>query len=85
MSRIQRWITSIVPASWAASMEAASREWIVRCPSCGAEQSIWDLGGIRWKASGNKRIWTRCAACGMGGWQIVYRRETPADAPEQRS
>jgi hypothetical protein len=77
MSRFQRMITRLVPASWAASMEAASRQWIVRCPSCGAEQSIWDLGGIRWKATGSKLIWTRCAACGKRGWQKLEHREDP--------
>jgi DNA-directed RNA polymerase subunit RPC12/RpoP len=82
MSRIQQLFTRFVPRSWAASMEEESRAWMVRCPHCGYERSVWDLGGIRWKASGKKRIWARCPHCGQRGWHVVYRRaETePASA-----
>jgi predicted RNA-binding Zn-ribbon protein involved in translation (DUF1610 family) len=74
MSRVQQIITRLVPRSWAAAMEEESRNWMVRCPSCGFEQSIWDLGGIRWKARGNKRIWFRCPNCGTWGWRTLERR-----------
>ncbi len=43
MSLIQRIVTALVPRSLAASMEAESREWMMRCP-CGYEQSLWDAG-----------------------------------------
>jgi hypothetical protein len=36
------------------------------------------MGGIRWKASGNKRIWVRCANCGKRGWKKLYHQD-PAD------
>jgi hypothetical protein len=32
-------------------MEAESRRWLVKCDNCGFEQSYWDMGGLRWKAS----------------------------------
>ena len=53
MSRIQQVISRRVPAAWAASMEAESRTWMVRCRSCGFERSLWELGGIRWKRKGS--------------------------------
>ena len=80
MSRTQRLITGLAPSSWAASMEAESRSWMVRCPACGFAQSIWDLGGIRWKATGRKRIWVRCPNCGKRGWQTLYRQDPDAPA-----
>ncbi len=64
MSRLQRIITALVPRNWAVAMEAASRAWILRCP-CGHERSIWEIGGIRWKATGNRAVRTRCPACGQ--------------------
>lgn len=81
MSRIQQFFTRFVPRSWAAAMEEESRAWMVRCPYCGFERSIWELGGIRWKASGSKRIWAHCPHCGQRGWHAVSRQasvEPPA-------
>ncbi len=77
LSRTQRLITQVAPRSWAASMEAESRAWMVRCRSCGFERSIWELGGIRWKAKGSKWTWGRCPHCGKRGWHKVYRRNEP--------
>jgi len=76
MSRMQRLITSLVPKSWAESMEADSRLWMVPCPNCKFEQSIWDIGGIRWKATGNSKTLTlrRCPNCGERGWHQIYKK-----------
>jgi hypothetical protein len=79
MSLAQRVILSLVPRSWAASMEADSRRWICRCP-CGHERSIWDLGGIRWKAAGEPRKWLRCPPCGKRTWhRVSWRAAQPAE------
>ncbi|HEY8600893.1 MAG TPA: phage terminase large subunit family protein [Thermomicrobiales bacterium] len=59
-----------------AAMEAESREWLVRCPACGHEQSIWDLGGVRYKARGTKKTFLRCPNCRSFGWHTVYRANT---------
>ena len=67
----ERRINRLIPRSWAASMEAESREWMVRCDRCGNEQSVWDLGGIRWKASGNSKQFRTCPNCGEGSWHTV--------------
>jgi hypothetical protein len=75
VSRTQKLISGIVPPSWVASMEAESRAWIVHCRSCGFEQSIWELGGIRWKAKGSKWTWGRCPNCGKRGWHTISRRD----------
>jgi hypothetical protein len=55
-----------------AAMEAESRAWLVRCPACGFERSLWELGGIRYKARGTKRQFRRCPNCREFGWHTIY-------------
>jgi ribosomal protein S27E len=73
LSVMQRFFTRLAGPETAAAMEAHSRAWLVQCPSCGHERSIWDLGGIRYKAAGNPRIRVRCPRCGNAGWNKVYK------------
>ena len=80
MSWIQRFIISIVPASWAKSMEADSRAWFMKCPECDFEESYWDLGGIRWKATGNQRTYRKCPKCGQRSWHVSYKKEQESSA-----
>lgn len=63
-TRVQRGAT--------AAMETESRAWVVRCPKCGAERSVWDMGGIRYKARGSSRWYRRCPGCGKRAWLKVY-------------
>ena len=73
LSRTQQLISKLAPRSWTASMEAESRAWVMRC-ECGHEQSVRDVGGIRWKASGNKRVRLRCLGCGeVRSFALDYR------------
>ena len=69
------------PGSWRAAAEAESREWMVRCPRCGYEQSAWDLGWTIWKAAGNSRKYRRCPECGRSSWHTVYRQRTGSAPP----
>jgi DNA-directed RNA polymerase subunit RPC12/RpoP len=56
-------------------IERESREWFVVCPNCGLERTIWDIGGIRYKArSRGKRMGVRCPSCGKRGMHAVERR-----------
>lgn len=71
---MQQFLKKIMPASWSASMEKESREWMMRCADCGAETSVWDLGGIRWKAAGNPTRRMRCAKCGKISSHATYRK-----------
>ena len=72
MSRIQRLLMKVLPASWAEDMRADSQAWKLRCP-CGHERSFWEIGGVRWKAYGNSRLWMRCPRCGKRSWHTTYR------------
>lgn len=73
MSRTQRFFTRFAGAETAAAMEAHSRAWLVQCPDCGSERSIWEMGGIRYKAAGNPRMLMRCPKCGKRGWHRVVK------------
>ncbi len=70
---MQKILTGLLPRSWAQPMETESREWMTRC-SCGQEQSVWDAGGIRWKAKGTPKRLMNCPACGTQSMQTLYRK-----------
>lgn len=74
MSFSQRFFKALLPSHWAEDMEAESRTWMVRC-TCGFEMSVWDSGGIRWKAAGNPRRLVRCSQCGQVTKHTVYRKQ----------
>jgi hypothetical protein len=64
----------LLPRRWADALEADSRRWMVACP-CGHERSVWDIGGIRYKAVGSPRWWMRCPRCGRRTWHTVVKRD----------
>lgn len=76
MTTIQKLFSTVLPKSWAESMEKESREWIMKCEECGNETSVWDAGGIRWKASGNPSRKLKCRSCNKFGWHKTYRKES---------
>ena len=73
LSRTQRAFSRFAGAGAAAAMEAHSRAWLVQCPHCGLERSIWDLGGIRYKAAGTPRMLVSCPSCRRSGWHKVHK------------
>jgi len=46
MSLAQRLVTRYVSPATAAKIEAESRTWMIKCPNCGYERSVWDAGGV---------------------------------------
>lgn len=63
LSRTQRLFRRLVDAPTFAAMEAHSRYWFARCRTCDHRRSIWDLGGIRYKASGTSLTRLHCPQC----------------------
>jgi hypothetical protein len=56
---------TVLPRSWAEDMRAESESWKIRCLGCGASKSVWEVGGVRWKAkSRGKRMLVHCSQCG---------------------
>lgn len=73
MTSLQKFILRILPAKWAASIEADSRSWMARCANCGAERSVWEMGGIKWKASGSPSMLLTCSRCKKTSLQKITR------------
>jgi hypothetical protein len=67
MSFRQKLLMAIVPRRWADEMEAESRSWMLRCKVCGLERSVWEMGGVRWKAAGCPSRRRHCPRCGQTG------------------
>lgn len=83
LSRTQRIVLGLMPGGWRASAEAESRQWVMTCPRCGATQSVWDGGGIRFKAKGRPWIRARCGSCGERSMQRLERIPDAAErSPE---
>ena len=69
MSLLQRFFAWILPASLFAAMESESKKWTLICKTCGYKKSVWDLGGIRYKASSiGKRLYRTCPVCQERRW-----------------
>ena len=74
MTKIQKLFAAIFPGPMADAMKAESKAWKIRCCTCGAEKSVWDAGGIRYKArSTGKYTMIRCPKCGCLRRAEVYR------------
>jgi hypothetical protein len=70
---MQRVLLFCLPKAWHPSIIADSQAWKVICP-CGGMRSIWEIGGIRWKAAGNPRKLMRCPKCGHLTWHRTEKR-----------
>jgi ribosomal protein S27E len=79
MSHLQRFFLAIVPRGVGKAMEKESRLWMLRCPSCGHETSVWDAGGIRYLAHGQPQRRFRCLICGPQ-WHTLYKKDAPVAA-----
>lgn len=74
LSGTQRFFTRMLGREAAAAAEAESRAWMMKCPNCGFERSVWETGGVRYKASGGtKRVMMKCPNCGHTGWHRVEK------------
>lgn len=76
MTRLQRFLLGFLPQDRRAEAEAESRRWKVICAACGHSASIWDMGGVRYGATGRSLTWGRCKACGKRGKHRVEKHET---------
>jgi hypothetical protein len=85
MGLIRSLVFAVVSKKTAAAMEAESRRWVMTCP-CGFETSIWEMGGIRYKAIGTPWKIARCAKCRRIITGFLTKRPEadppPPDAPK---
>jgi len=54
-------------------MKEESQKYRFTCSSCRQQSSIWDIGGIRYKASGKPRTGIRCPHCKKFGLQKIEK------------
>jgi hypothetical protein len=54
--------------------ERESRLWMLQCSNCKYERSVWDMGGVRWKAAGNPRVYRLCPNCNQQNWHVMYKK-----------
>lgn len=65
MTLIQRLVVSLLPRRWSDAIQAESQSWILTCSVCGVTRSVWDMGGIRYKAASvGRHVVVRCGRCG---------------------
>lgn len=85
MTFLQQLLMAWLPATWARAIEAESQSWLLHCPTCGATRSVWDAGGIRFKAvSRGKRLRIWCPACQAWRWMSMDRKPASEEIPAQR-
>jgi hypothetical protein len=66
MTAIQKFLMTVLPKGLAAEIRAESERWQIRCGTCGNARSVWEAGGLRWKAASvGKRIMAVCPQCGV--------------------
>lgn len=84
MTRFQKLLVTVLPGSWAEGLRAESESWRIRCLGCGASKSVWEAGGVRWKAkSCGKRTIVRCSRC--GGMRVAAVERVEQEPPAQRA
>jgi hypothetical protein len=72
-----------MPPTMKAETEDESRRWVARCPRCQRLNSIWDAGGMRYKAAGSGGSLARCAHCGKTGFTRFEKIEPLSPRDEQ--
>lgn len=58
------------------AMKDESMQWIFICNKCDESSSIWDAGGIRYKATGQPKVSVRCPKCNTVGIYKITKQET---------
>ena len=77
LSGAQKFVKWFSSSSKFEKMMAESKEWKFTCNNCGQTSSIWDVGGIRYKAAGNPSIRVKCPHCQKAGMQKISKEARP--------
>jgi hypothetical protein len=74
LSGTQKLFKMFVSEAIFVAMETESRSWVVKCAACSHERSIWEMGGVRYKAAGNPRVYRLCPNCNQRNWHSIYKK-----------
>lgn len=75
LSGIQKFIRLFVSEATFLALQAESNTWRVKCPHCSSERSVWEMGGIRYKAAGSPSVYRTCPNCNQRSWHLVYKNK----------
>ncbi len=68
-----------MPMPMKAEAEDESRRWIATCPRCQEQFSVWDTGGMRYKATAMRGVTlVRCPKCARNSFVRSERKNEPA-------
>jgi len=57
------------------AIKKESMQWGFTCKSCNERSSIWETGGIRYKAKGEPKMRIKCPKCEVAAMQKVTKEE----------
>ncbi len=66
-------VLALLPPRWRADAERDSRLWLTECTRCGHVSTVWDLGGMRWRAAGRPLTGMRCIGCNKFAMQRISK------------
>ena len=72
------WFLRLLGPEGCAAAVAQSKAWRAVCPNCGYSRSVWEMGGVMYKAAGTTRRLITCPNCGQTSWHAY---EKDADFP----
>ena len=64
MAGLRDWFIGKLTPPSLEEVERETRKWVIECKTCGANKNLWEAGGMRYKAYGNRTVLGRCAGCG---------------------
>ena len=72
-STIQRFVGLFASRKKKAEIKRQSMLWGFTCPTCKKRTSIWEIGGVRYKANGNPKKLIKCPGCGTKELQHINK------------
>ena len=75
LSRAQKFSKRFASEEKFEAMKQESLLWGFTCKNCSTWSSIWEIGGIRYKAKGNPRMRIKCPECGVKAMQKITKKE----------
>ena len=63
MATVGQWLRNKLTPPSLEAIEHETRKWQIECKTCGRSANLWEAGGKRYKAHGNKTVLGRCAGC----------------------
>ena len=80
MTFVQKLTMALLPKQLAERVKTESQDWMLQCPSCQREISVWEAGGVRYKATNKVKRLGWCSRCGKKMWLRLYRKSSESQS-----